>query len=254
MSSNSLFSLSGKLALITGGGTGLGLAMTEAFIQAGARVVITGRREEVLKEACQKVSGKADYIVNDVTDLDSLPSMVEEIENNYGPIDILVNNAGVNMKKPVFDVTDEEFERIIRTNLTGLFSLTREVGKKMAERGQGSVIMITSMAALYGIPKVSAYTASKAAVLGMTRSLATDLSPKGIRVNAIAPGFIDSPMLRKAFNDDPERERRVLERTPLNTLGTPQDVASAAVFLASDASGFVTGVNLPVDGGNAIGF
>ncbi len=254
MSSNSLFSLSGKLALITGGGTGLGLAMTEAFIQAGARVVITGRREEVLKEACQKVSGKAGYIVNDVTDLDSLPSMVEEIENNYGPIDILVNNAGVNMKKPVFDVTDEEFERIIRTNLTGLFSLTREVGKKMAERGQGSVIMITSMAALYGIPKVSAYTASKAAVLGMTRSLATDLSPKGIRVNAIAPGFIDSPMLRKAFNDDPERERRVLERTPLNTLGTPQDVASAAVFLASDASGFVTGVNLPVDGGNAIGF
>jgi NAD(P)-dependent dehydrogenase (short-subunit alcohol dehydrogenase family) len=110
------------------------------------------------------------------------------------------------------------------------------------------------MAALYGIPEVSAYTASKAAILGLTRSLAVDLSPYGVRVNAIAPGFIDTPMLRKAFSADPERERRVLERTPLRKLGTSDDVAIAALFLASDQAEFITGVNLPVDGGNSIGF
>ena len=110
------------------------------------------------------------------------------------------------------------------------------------------------MAAIYGIPMVTAYTSSKTAVLGMTKSLAVDLSPEGIRVNAIAPGFIDSPMLRKAFNSDPDRERRVLERTPMKKLGEANDVAMAAVYLASDAAKFVTGVNLPVDGGNSIGF
>lgn len=230
------FNLNDKLALITGGGTGLGFGMAEAFIEAGAKVVVTGRREKVLIEACKKLSDKAAYIVNDVTDLDSLPVLVEEIEMNYGPIEILVNNAGINLKKSALNVTDDEFARIIQTNLTGVFSLTGEVGRKMSERGRGSVIMITSMAAMYGIPEVSAYTASKAAVLGMTRSLATDLSPKGIRVNAVAPGFIDSPMLRKAFEADPERERRVLQRTPMHKLGTPKDVAMAAVYFASEAS------------------
>lgn len=254
MSNNSPFNLDGKLALVTGGGTGLGFGMSKAFVEAGGKVIITGRREEVLQNACNELSSRACYKVNDVTKLESLPVLVEEIESEYGPIEILVNNAGINLKKHVLDVTDNEFENIIQTNLTGLFSLTREVGKKMADRGHGSIIMITSMAALYGIPGVSAYTASKAAVLGMTRALATDLSPKGIRVNAIAPGFIDSPMLRKAFNSDPERERRVLERTPMNELGSPEDVARAAVFLASEASRFVTGINLPVDGGNSIGF
>lgn len=248
------FDLSGKLALITGGGTGLGFGMSKAFTEAGGKVIITGRREGKLKEACEKLCHKADYMVNDVTELDTLPGLVEKIETKHGSIDILVNNAGINLKKYVLNVTDDEFEKIIQTNLTGLFSLTREVAKKMANRKQGSIIMVTSMAAIYGIPEVSAYTASKTAVLGLTRSLAMDLSPKGIRINAIAPGFIESPMLRNAFNADPERERRVLERTPMKELGTPKDVAHAAVFLASDASRFITGVNLPVDGGNAIGF
>jgi gluconate 5-dehydrogenase len=115
----------------------------------------------------------------------------------YGPLDILVNNAGINMKKPALEVTDEAFFEIIQTNLNGLFSLTREVAKKMVARKQGCIIMITSMAAVYGIPQVPAYTASKSAVSGLTRSLATDLSPHGVRVNAIAPGFIETPMLTK---------------------------------------------------------
>ena len=251
---NSLFDLTGKLALITGGGTGLGFGISRAFLAQGAKVVITGRRESVLQEAVEELGTGANYLVNDVSDIKALPSFVENLESVFGPLDILVNNAGINMKKPLTQVTDEEFQRIINTNVNGLFSLTREVAKKMLPRKSGSIINITSMAAIYGISDVTAYTASKTAVLGMTRSLAVDLSGEGIRVNAIAPGFIDSPMLRKAFDSDPERQRKVLGRTPMKKLGDPEDIAAAAVYLASDAAKFVTGVNLPVDGGNSIGF
>jgi NAD(P)-dependent dehydrogenase (short-subunit alcohol dehydrogenase family) len=248
------YNFNGRIAVITGGGTGIGFKIAGAFIEAGGNVIITSRREHVLKEACTRLGDRSDYIVNDIQELDSLPGLVETIETNHGPIDILVNNSGINLKKHVLDTTDEDFKNIIKTNLTGVFSLTREVARKMTSRGKGSIILITSMAALYGIPEVSAYTASKAAILGLTRSLAVDLSPYGVRVNAIAPGFIDTPMLRNAFSVDPERERRVLERTPLRKLGTADDVAVAALFLASDQAAFITGVNLPVDGGNSIGF
>jgi gluconate 5-dehydrogenase len=252
--SNKSYSLKEKLAIITGGGTGLGFSISQAFVDAGARVIITGRTENVLKDAVNKLGDQAHYIVNDVSILEELPEFVKKVESEFGTIDILVNNAGINMKKHLTDVTDEEFLNIIQTNVNGVFSLTREVTGKMKARGEGSIINITSMAAIYGIPDVTAYTTSKTAVLGMTRSLAVDLSPHGIRVNAIAPGFIDSPMLRKAFNSDPKRERRVLERTPMKKLGEPADIALAALFLASDASKFITGINLPVDGGNSIGF
>ena len=252
--SNSPFSLDDKLAIVTGGGTGLGFGISKAFLEAGAKVVITGRRENVLKEAVEKLGNGASYLVNDVSDTASLPGFVVNVESLFGQIDILVNNAGINMKKDLTEVSDEEFQRIIQTNVNGLFSLTREVAKKMIPRKAGVIINITSMAAIYGIPNVTAYTSSKTAVLGMTKSLAVDLSPKGIRVNAIAPGFIDSPMLRKAFDSDPDRRNRVLQRTPMHSLGEPEDIAMAAVYLASDAAKFVTGVNLPVDGGNSIGF
>lgn len=248
------FNLDGKRALITGGGTGLGFGISRAFTDAGASIMITGRREKVLAQACKKLGESARYTVHDLTDLKSIPGLVSELESEWGAIDILVNNAGINMKKDPLEVTDQEFASIIQTNLNGLFAITREVSNKMVKRKQGSIVMITSMAALYGLPQVSAYTASKSAVLGLTRSLAVDLSPLGIRVNAIAPGFIKSPMLQKAFQTDPEREQKVLGRTPMNRLGEPEDIAMAAIYLASDASRFVTGVNLPVDGGNSIGF
>ncbi|MDQ3290021.1 MAG: SDR family oxidoreductase [Bacteroidota bacterium] len=248
------FDLSGKLALITGGGTGLGLGIAGAFIQAGARVVITGRREEVLQSACQQLGPMAGYQVSDVADLTSIPDLVQAVHQQSGPIDILVNNAGINLKKHTLEVTDAEFQAIIQTNLVGLFALTREVAKGMIERRTGSIIMITSMAAMYGLPLVTAYSASKSAVLGMTRVLASDLSPHGVRVNAIAPGFIESPMLLKALDTDPERKQKVLGRTPLGGFGQPSDIGNAAVYLASEAARFITGINLPVDGGNSIGF
>jgi NAD(P)-dependent dehydrogenase (short-subunit alcohol dehydrogenase family) len=251
---NALYDVSQKLVVITGGGTGLGFTMSKFFSEAGARIVMTGRREHILREAGERLGENVGYIVNDITKLDALPQLVSSVETQFGAIDVLINNSGINLKKHFLETTDEEFQQIIQTNLAGVFALTRAVAQKMKERKSGSIILITSMAALYGIPNVSAYTSSKSAILGLTRALAVDLSPFGIRINSIAPGFIDTPMLQKAFDSDPERKRKVLERTPMRRLGTPEDVASAALFLASDASRFITGINLPVDGGNSIGF
>lgn len=248
------FSLKGKTALITGGGTGLGFAIAKAMTEAGAEVIITGRRETPLREAVEELGEKCHYAINDITQITGLPALVNGLGDKYGPLDILVNNAGINMKKPVLEVTDEEFFQIIQTNLNGVFSLTREVSKKMVARKRGSIIMITSMAAVYGIPAVPAYTASKSAVLGLTRTLACDLSPHGIRINAIAPGFIETPMLVKAMQNDENRKNKVLSRTPMGTFGKPEDIGYAAVYLASDAAKFVNGTQLCVDGGNSIGF
>jgi NAD(P)-dependent dehydrogenase (short-subunit alcohol dehydrogenase family) len=151
-------------------------------------------------------------------------------------------------------VTDEDFINIINTNLVAVFALSREVVKQMLVKGSGSIIHISSMAAQYGIPKVISYSASKTAIEGLTRAMAVELSPKGIRVNAIAPGFIYSEMTDKALNSDPERKSKVLSRTPMGIMGQPADIGEAALFLAGDTAQYITGVVLPVDGGNSIGF
>lgn len=254
MSTSSDFDLSGKLALVTGGGSGLGFSIAQNFITYGARVIIAGRREDTLQAAVAKMGANASYKVCDLSQLSSLTLLVESVEKEYGAIDILVNNAGINLKKNVLEVSDEEFAEVVRTNQLAVFSLTREVAKKMVDRKKGNIIMISSMAAQYGIPKVIAYTAAKSAVEGMTKALAVELSPLGLRINCIAPGFIETDMSAKALNNDPERKNRVLSRTPMQHLGKPDDVGLAAVFLASDAAKYITGVILPVDGGNSIGF
>lgn len=250
----SAFSLKGSLALVTGGGTGIGLAIATAYIAAGARVVITGRRETVLQAAVAQLGEGAFYKVCDLAVLSALPAFVENVEQEFGAIDLLVNNAGINLKKPALEVSDAEFENIIQVNLQAVFALSREVAGKMAQRGKGNILLISSMASQYGIPKVVAYTAAKAGVEGITKALAVEWSPLGIRINCIAPGFIETDMSAKALNNDPERKNRVLARTPMQHLGKPEDVGLAAVFLSSPAAKYITGVVLPVDGGNAIGF
>ena len=165
-----------------------------------------------------------------------------------------MHNINVNMKKEFTEVSDEDFQKIILTNVTAVFALSREVVKNMLEKGGGSIINISSMASQYGIPKVIAYTASKSAVEGMTRAMAVELSPKGIRVNCIAPGFIATDMSAKALNSDAERKQKVMSRTPMGFLGDPADIANAALYLANGEANYVTGVVLPVDGGNSIGF
>lgn len=249
-----VFSLEGQLALITGGGTGIGLEIARCMTQAGARVIITGRREAVLQAAKADLGDAAHYVANDICDLGALDQLVEEIETLYGPLDIVVNNAGINLKKPALEVTDEEFSRIIHTNLHSVFALTRACARRMVARRKGVILMISSMAAYYGLDRVVAYAASKSAVEGMVKVLASEFSQHNVRVNAIAPGFIETEMSRTAMNNDPERRDRALRRTPMGCFGKPTDIGHAAVFLASDAARYITGVSLPVDGGNSIGF
>ncbi|MBO9730303.1 MAG: SDR family oxidoreductase [Chitinophaga sp.] len=243
-----------KVAIVTGGGSGLGLAIAEKFVQEGIQVIIAGRNEERLHAAQQQLGPLCKAITIDVTHLSAIPAFVQSIIHQYGTIDILVNNAGTNMKKDFTAVTDDEFQQIILTNLTAVFTMSREVVKQMQLQKSGCIIHISSMAAQYGLPKVIAYSASKTAIDGMTRAMAVELSPQGIRVNAIAPGFIYSDMTAKALNSDPERKAKVFGRTPMGTMGQPVDIAEAAYFLTSDAAKFITGVVLPVDGGNSIGF
>ena len=251
---NNPFSLEGKIALITGGTTGLGFAMAEAIINAGGKVVITATTEKNIELACEKLGKNCVGFFNDVSELNKLPQFVEKVEKEVGPIDILINNAGNHLKKYVLDTTDEEFFRVVNVHLLGGFSLTREVAKYMVKRKSGSIIFITSMSAIFGLTNTVAYTASKSALKGMVRELASELSPDGVRVNAIAPGFIESKLMRQAFSNDPEREKKVLSRTPMRKIGTPQDIGDVAVFLSSPAAKYITGVELPVDGGTSIGF
>ena len=250
----SFFDLTGKKALVTGGGKGLGLAITQALIKAGASVRITGRDEAALQRAVETLGDQCSYAVYDLSLLGGITVFAEDLHRSFGAVDILVNNAGINLKKDFLELTDADFDRIIKTNQYAVFSLTRELAKAMVARGSGSIIMISSMASQYGIPKVVAYSASKAAVEGMTRAMAVELSPLGVRVNCIAPGFMATEMSAKALNSDTERMQKVMSRTPMGKMGQPSDIGNAVVYLSSDEAGYVTGVVLPVDGGNSIGF
>jgi NAD(P)-dependent dehydrogenase (short-subunit alcohol dehydrogenase family) len=243
-----------KVAIVTGGGSGLGFAIAQKFVENNITTIIVGRNAEKLTAAKEQLGDLCFAIPCDVSDLKTIPAFVQQVFTQFGQIDILVNNAGINQKKEFTEVTDEEFQHIITTNVTAVFSMSREVVKHMLEKKSGCIINISSMAAQYGLPKVIAYSASKTAIDGMTRAMAVELSPNGIRVNAIAPGFIYSAMTEKALNSDPERKAKVFGRTPMGIMGQPEDIGNAAMYLASDAAKYVTGVVLPIDGGNSIGF
>ena len=246
--------LNTKVAIITGGASGLGLATTKKFIESNIKTIIIGRDENKLKAAADNFGTLCNYKIFDLNDIAGIPQLVAGIVNEHGAPNILVNNAGINQKKPFTQVTDQDFQQIIQTNLSSVFALSREVVKYMTAAGSGSIVNISSMASQYGIPYVIAYTAAKSAIEGMTRAMATELSPQGIRVNCVAPGFIATDMSAKALNNDPERKQKVLLRTPMGKLGEPSDIAEAVYYLSSDAAKYVTGVILPVDGGNSIGF
>lgn len=244
-----------KVAIVTGGASGIGLAITQKFIENNIHTIIIARDKKKLDDTKKKLGDLCEAISYDLNMLSGIPKLVDELFNRFGNIDILVNNAGINLKKDFISVTDEEFQKIQLTNVTSVFVLSREVIKCMLDKKiNGAIINISSMASQYGLPKVIAYTASKAAIEGMTRAMATELSPKGIRVNCIAPGFIATDMSAKALNNDTERKQKVISRTPMGYLGQPADIGEAALFLATNASKYITGVVLPVDGGNSIGF
>lgn len=243
-----------KVAIVTGGNTGLGYATASKLCEEGATTYIIGRNREKTENACSTLGKNAIPIVFDINNQKAIPGVVENIVKESSRIDILVNNAGINMKKEFLEVTDEDFLNIIQTNVLSLFTMSRETVKVMKKQRSGNIVNISSMAAQYGIPKVIAYAASKTAVEGMTRAMATELAAFGIRVNCVAPGFIKTAMSSTALDNEPERKQKVLSRTPMQKLGDPKDIASAVYYLASEEAKFVTGVVMPVDGGNSIGF
>lgn len=243
-----------RVGIVTGASTGLGFATAKKLADMGIYTFLIGRDEEKLTAACARIGKDCEPVVFDVNHLDKIPQVVDQIASRFGQIDVLVNNAGINQKKKVLEVSDEEFEKVILTNLKSVFTMTREVVRHMVKKNRGSIINISSMAAQYGLPYVIAYSASKTAVEGMTRALAVELASAGIRVNCIAPGFITTNMTAKALDSDPERKGKAIGRTPMGRMGAPEDIANAAYFLASDESSFMTGTVIPVDGGNSIGF
>lgn len=244
------FRIDGQRAVVTGGGSGLGFGIAKVFIEAGADVIIIGRNEEKLRLAQQQLGDHCQYKAFDVTKLQDIPALVKEI----GAVDILVNCAGVHLKKWALDVSDEEFLGVLNVHVMSVFALSREFAKLMVERGRGNIILISSMTAIMGMEQVVAYTTAKSAILGLQRSLVAELSPKGVRVNTIAPGWIDTPMFHQATDKDPQRKANILRRIPMKTFGQPEDIGYAALYFASPAGSYVNGVFLPVDAGASEAF
>jgi NAD(P)-dependent dehydrogenase (short-subunit alcohol dehydrogenase family) len=248
------FRLDDEIALITGGGTGIGLGIAKCFVAAGAKVIIVGRREDVLAEAVGSLGPGASCRVHDVCRFDESDTLVKSIAADIGRPTILVNNAGTHLKKTAVQTSMDEFRAIMDTHVLAAHSLSRSVLPGMISAKKGSILFIASMASYLGIPQVAAYSAAKNAYVGMVRSMAADYSGDGVRVNAIAPGWIQTPGLDRALAGDEPRLHKILGRTPMGRLGDPADIGWAAVFLCSPAAAFVTGCILPIDGGASIGF
>jgi len=244
------FDLTGKRALITGGGSGIGFGIARTFAAAGADLVLVGRSEDKLRAACAELGPRCSYRVQDVSKLDEIPGFAASV----GPVDILVNCAGAHLKKYALEVSDADYARILNIHVCSVFALCREFAKGMKERGGGAILLISSMTAVMGMKQVVAYTTAKSAVLGLQRALVADLSVDGIRINTIAPGWIETPMLHQAIDADAPRRAKILDRIPTRKFGDPEDIGYAALYLCSAAGKYVNGVFLPVDAGAAEAF
>lgn len=248
------FSLEGRRALITGGGSGLGLAIATAMAQAGAQVVLVGRRADVLAAAATGIGPAAVVATLDLAETAGLGDFVAAVEREHGAIDILVNNAGHTVKKPFEEATIEEFDGVMDVHVRGPIELTRHVVRRQLERGGGAIIFTASMTSFIGQPLVHGYTTAKSALLGVIRALSAEFAGRGIRVNGVAPGWIDTDLFRGATRNDPERLQKILGRIQMGRIGLPEEIGWACVFLASPAASYVTGQTLVVDGGGLVGF
>lgn len=243
------FDLSGKSALVTGANTGIGQAIAVALAEAGADVAVAGRSQPTETLALIEATGrKAVRISADLSSTQPVPRVIDEALAGLGRIDILVNNAGIIRRDDLLDFSEEDWDAVIDTNLKTLFFLSQAAARHMAERGSGKIINIASLLTFQGGIRVPSYAAAKSGVGGVTKAMANELAAKGVQVNAIAPGYI-STNNTAALQADAARNRQILERIPTGRWGSPQDIAGAAIFLASPASDYVTGHVLAVDGG-----
>ncbi len=240
-----------KVALITGGGTGIGAGIAKMFAREGAQVVICGRNEDSLKKTASEIDqdgGEIMHCIADVSSQKSIQDMMNTVMLKFGPVDILVNNAGVYIPDDVTSTSEEEWDTVMDIDAKGVYLMAKAVLPDMIKKGKGKIINIASIAGLFGFEKSAAYCAAKGAVVNLTREMALDYAPKGICVNAIAPGVIDTDMT-KPFLDNEQAKQGFLSKTPVGRVGTPEDIAHGAVYLASDESDFVVGHIVTIDGG-----
>lgn len=243
--------LNGKVAVVIGGTSGIGRAIAHGLAEAGAEVVPTSRRAEQVEAAAREIEERGRRtlrLTSDVSDRASMQRVLEESIGAFGKVDILVNSAGRTKRAPTLDFTEEDWNDILETNLTGTLRACQVFGRHMLEREYGRIINIASLSTFVALYEVAAYSASKAAVASLTKSLAVEWAARGVNVNAIAPGVFRTALNQKLL-DETERGREFLLRTPARRFGRVEELAGAAVFLASDAASFVTGEVLTVDGG-----
>jgi 2-dehydro-3-deoxy-D-gluconate 5-dehydrogenase len=244
-----MFDLSGRVAIVTGANTGIGQGIAIALAEAGADVALVGRTPaEETAEEVRRAGRKAAIVHADLSTIAPVQGVVQRTTAELGGVDILVNNAGIIRRADALDFSEEDWDAVIDTNLKSVFFLSQAVARHMVEQGRGKIINIASMLSFQGGIRVPSYTASKSGVAGLTKLLANEWAAKGINVNAIAPGYIATSNTA-ALQDDEVRNRQILERIPAGRWGKPSDLAGAAVFLASDASDYVHGHILAVDGG-----
>ena len=247
-----VFSLQGKVAVVIGGTGELCSAMAEGFAREGAAVALVGRDAAKAKMRLDKISkagGAAEFFPCDVASKTGLEKLLAAVLARFGHVDILVNGAGVNSPTPFFDITEQEFDRIITVNLKGLMLACQIFGRYMVERGSGNIINIGSASGLLPLSRVFTYSASKAAVHNLSKNLAREWATKGVRVNVLVPGFFPAEQNRAILN--PDRVATIMAKTPMKRFGEPQELVGAALLLASDAGSFITGTELIVDGGFA---
>ena len=244
-----MFDLSGKTAIVTGASGGIGGAIAKALHAQGAAVVLSGTRAEALQALAGELGERAHVVTAAMDDAQAIESLAKDAESKLGKVDILVNNAGITKDQLALRMKDEDWERVIAVNLTGSFRLARACLRGMMRRRFGRIVGITSVVGVTGNPGQANYAASKAGIIGMSKSLAAEVASRGITVNCVAPGFIATPMTAGLTD---EQKARILGQIPADRLGGPQDVAAAVVYLASDEAGYVTGQTLHVNGGMAM--
>ena len=247
------FKLDGETAIVTGGAQGLGRQMATALTEVGADVAIADVNLEGAEETAEELDGETDVVAVevDVTDEASVEAMVAAVTDRLGPIDALVNNAGIVENSPAEETSIESWRRVLEVNLDGVFLCAKHVGQQMLERGEGRIVNISSMSGFdVNVPqKQASYNTSKAGVAQMTKSLAVEWADRGVRVNAIAPGYMRTKLVDEVLAVNPDMEETWLENTPMNRLGRPEELKDLVVYLASDASSYMTGSVVQMDGG-----